>query len=280
MNRRTHTLGLVIPDITNPFFPEVVRGIEEAAVRAGFSMFLCNTNWDPRREADYLDLLAEKRVDGLIVAPTARLIPMIEADSARPLPVVYVSNAPKQTRHACVIIDNIQGGFLATSHLIEAGYSTIGFLGATEDSHTLEERLAGYRRALSRHGMRERREFVQLGDFHQETGHQLIQRMIKARKCPRAVFVENDLLALGVLQGVQELGLTVPGDVAVVGFDDIPFAAFPAVQLTTIAQPKYQMGQKAMEVLLRLIREPQAGLPAERVLLEPRLVVRKSSVAG
>ncbi len=280
VKRQTHTLGLIIPDITNPFFPEVVRGIEEVAVREGFSIFLCNTNWDPQRESSYLNLLIEKRVAGIIVAPTSKLIPLIEQDTRRSLPVVYVSNAPGRTRHSSVVIDNLLGGFLATRHLIETGHGTIGFIGSAEDSHTLEERLAGYRKALREFGVRERRDFVQLGDFRQETGHHIIQRMIKARRCPRAVFAENDLLALGVLQGVQEMGLSVPGDVAVVGFDDIPFAAFPAVQLTTIAQPKYEMGQRAMEVLLGRIRDPGSGRPAERVLLEPRLIVRRSSVAG
>lgn len=276
VKRQTHTLGLIIPDITNPFYPEVARGIEEAAAEAGYSIFLCNTNWEHSRERHYLSLLAEKRVDGVIVAPVDEQVEVVESTLRRSVPVVYVCSAPRNTEHSFVVIDNIRGGLLATEHLIEAGYPTVGFVGSLEDASTMDARLAGYRRAMENHGLPVLDRYIRLGDFRQQTGYNIIRRLIREGDYPRAVFAENDLLALGVLQGVKECELKVPGNVAVVGFDDIPFASFPEVQLTTVAQPKYEMGRQAVEALLDRIRAPRS--PVRRIFLEPQLIVRRSSL--
>jgi LacI family transcriptional regulator len=280
VKKQTHTLGLIIPDITNPFYPEVARGIEDGAADQGFSIFLCNTNWEREREVDYLRLLAEKRVDGIILAPIDNELEAVEHRLAGKIPVVYVSNAPHGTRYSFVVIDNVLGGFLATEHLIQAGHRRVGFVGSTEDSLTIEERLKGYRRALKKHGLSIEKKYIQLGEFKQESGYRIIRRMIADGDYPRAVFAENDLLALGILQGVKASGLSVPDDLAVVGFDDIPFASFPEVQLTTINQPTYEMGRKAVEILLEQIGgHDGSSLPRNRqIYLEPRLIVRKSSV--
>jgi LacI family transcriptional regulator len=254
----------------------VARGIEDAAAEAGYSIFLCNTNWERRREQQYLGLLAEKRADGVIIAPVDEHAAGVDGALPRAVPVVYVASAPRDTKHSFVVIDNVQGGLLATEHLIQAGYATVGFIGSPEDSNTMDARLAGYRRALEAHGLPVLDRYIQLGNFRQQTGYNIIRRLILSGDHPRAVFAENDLLALGVLQGVKECGLKVPADVAVVGFDDIPFASFPEVQLTTVAQPKYEMGRRAVEVLLEHLASAEA--PARRVLLEPKLVVRGSSI--
>lgn len=280
VKKQTLTLGLIIPDITNPFYPEVARGIEDGATEGGFSIFLCNTNWERAREVHYLRLLAEKRVDGVILAPIDNEVEDVESSLTGKIPVVYVSIAPHRTQHSFVVIDNVLGGFLATEHLIRAGHRTIGFVGSTEDSLTIAERLKGYRRALKKFGLQVENKYIQLGDFKQETGYRIIRSMIADGDYPRAVFAENDLLALGILQGVKASGLSVPGDVAVVGFDDIPFAGFPEVQLTTINQPKYEMGRKAVEILLKQIGGSAGAQPVQirQIYLKPQLVVRKSSV--
>jgi len=279
VKKQTHTLGLIIPDITNPFYPEVARGIEDGAADQGFSIFLCNTNWEREREGDYLRLLAEKRVDGIILAPINSEVEAVERRPAGKIPVVYVSNAPHGTQHSFVVIDNVLGGFMATEHLIQAGHRSVGFVGSTEDSLTIEERLKGYRRALKKHGLPIEKKYIQLGEFKQESGYRIIRRMIADGDFPRAIFAENDLLALGILQGVKASGLSVPEDVAVVGFDDIPFASFPEVQLTTINQPTYEMGRKAVAILLEQIKGCDGSSPpgTPQIYLEPRLIVRKSS---
>jgi len=275
VKKRTHTLGLIIPDITNPFYPGVARGIEDGAAEAGFSVILCNSNWERGRERQYIDLVAEKRVDGVILAPIENRQEMLKTSYTDRIPVVYVDKAPKKTRNSFVVIDNIRGGFLATKHLIEQGYDTIGFIGASEESWYIDERLQGYKMAFEQYGLSIREEFIRLSDFKQDTGHKIICEMIDTGDYPRSVFAENDLLALGVMQGVRERGLRIPQDVAVVGFDDIPFAGFPEIQLSTIYQPKYEMGKKAVEVLIEQIESGRAA--GTKIYLEPQLVVRGSS---
>jgi LacI family transcriptional regulator len=280
VKKQTQTLGLILPDITNPFYPEVARGIEEGAAERGFSIFLCNTNWERNRQADYLRLLAEKRVDGIILAPIDNEVEALEHRLTGMIPVVYVSNAPAGTQHGFVVIDNVLGGFLAAEHLIQAGYRRIGFVGSTEDSLTIEERLEGYRRALKKYGVPVEKKYIQLGQFKEEAGYKIIRSLIAGGDFPRAVFAENDLLAVGVLHGVKASGLSVPEDIAVVGFDDIPVASYPEVELTTMSQPTYEMGKKSVEILLEQIR-PSDQPPPERIrqiYLKPRLIVRRSSV--
>jgi LacI family transcriptional regulator len=279
--KQTRTLGLILPDITNPFYPEVARGIEEGAAQKGFSIFLCNTNWERSREAHYLKLLAEKRVDGVILAPIDNEVEALEHRLTGKTPVVYVSNAPSGTRASFVVIDNVQGGFAAVEHLIQAGHRTIGFVGSTEDYLTVEERLEGYRRAMKKYGLPIENKYIRLGKFKEEAGYKIIRSMIAGGDFPRAVFAENDLLALGILHGVRASGLSVPADVAVVGFDDIPVASYPEVELTTIRQPIYEMGKRSVQILLDQIQAFEGSPPTEihQIYLEPRLIVRRSSVA-
>lgn len=279
VKKQTHTLGLVIPDITNPFFPEVARGIEDGAQEAGYSLFLCNTNWEEAKEISYLGLLQEQRVDGIVIAPITDRGAALEQVLSPSLPLVYVSRAPHDTQRSFVTIDDSRGGYLATEHLIERGYTSIGFIGAPEGSLTVDDRLEGFKLAFAKYGRQVEERYMLFGDFKRETGYNLIQRLISSGEMPRAVFAENDLLALGVIQGAREMGLAVPEDLAVIGFDDIPFASFPEVQLSTIGQPKYEMGKTALEMLIAGIEAgPQTTRPnGRRVILEPELIVRKSS---
>jgi LacI family transcriptional regulator len=280
VKKQTQTLGLILPDITNPFYPEVARGIEEGAAERGFSIFLCNTNWERSREAHYLRLLIEKRVDGIILAPINNEVEAPEQRLAGNIPVVYVCNAPSGTEASLVVIDNVLGGFAAVEHLIQAGYRTIGFVGSTEDSLTMGERLEGYRRAMKQYGLPVEPKYIRLGKFKEEAGYKIIRSMIAGGNFPRAIFAENDLLALGILHGVRASGLSVPADVAVVGFDDIPVAGYPEVELTTMSQPTYEMGKKSVQILLDQIQDFE-GSPSVRIrqiYLKPRLIVRRSSV--
>ncbi|HUZ18555.1 MAG TPA: LacI family DNA-binding transcriptional regulator [Spirochaetia bacterium] len=279
VTRQTYTIGLILPDITNPFFPEVARGVEEGAQEQGYSVFLCNTNWERQREAQYIRLLTERRVDGIVLAPISNSAAEVEQELAPDMSVVYVSNVPRNTHRSYVEIDNIRGGFLATKHLIDAGFRTIGFVGAVEGSLTVDERLEGFRMAFDRSGLKVDEHFVHLGHFRQETGYRIVRDMIEKGDYPRAIFAENDLIALGVMQGVRDSGLRVPADIAVVGFDDIPFASFREVQLSTVYQPKYEMGKLGAQILIDLIAKSSASeAHSRRVILEPELIVRGSTV--
>ncbi len=276
VKKHTETIGLVIPDITNPFFPEVARGIEDRAEEKGYSVFLCNTNWEQDREARYLSLLREKRVDGIILAPVSDKSPLNWGFDDRALPLVFVSEVRRGMGKSYVAIDNVHGGYIATRHLIQKGYRRIGFFGAAEDELTSEERYQGYKKALKEAGRKECKKFVRFGDYGTNTGSRLITAMIRKKDYPDAVFAVNDLFALSVMQGIQESGLNIPRDIAVIGFDDIPFASFPEIMLTTIAQPKYQMGRIAADLLLDQIHE-KTGTEKKEIILETELIERRTA---
>lgn len=278
VRKQTNTIGLIIPDIKNPFFPEVAGGIEECANDFGYNVFLCNTNWSIEREEQYINLLSERRVDGLIVVPISNSVKPLEEIIHEDIPVVYVSRAPRDTDRSYVVIDNVRGGFLATKHLIEAGYETVGFIGASADSSTADERLEGYRMAFEKYGIIFSEKYVKQGDFKQKSGYTLVKEMIGNNDYPRGLFAANDLLALGAIQAVKDAGLRVPEDIAVVGFDDIPIASLQEIQLSTIYQPKYQMGRIAFEILVEIIKKGENRVSTRKVMLEPELIVRKSSL--
>ncbi len=284
VKKRTYSIGLIIPDITNPFFPEVASGVEDRANESGYSVFLCNTNWERNREIRYIYLLFEKRVDGIIIAPVSnsKKVDCFKGVLNKDIPVVYLSNTPQDGEYNSVIIDNVRGAFLATKHLIESGYKEIGFIGAPDESLSIDERLEGYKLAFKEYGMEINNKYIKFGDFKQETGYKIIKRMITEGNYPNAILAENDLLALGVMQGVKDMGLIIPEDVAVVGFDDIRLASFPEIQLTTVYQPKYKIGKIAIEILLEEIEkkdEAKVNINTinKRIVLEPDLIIRKSS---
>ncbi len=178
VNQQTETIGLVIPDITNPFFPEVALGIEDRAGEEGYSVFLCNTNWEQDRELRYLSLLREKRVDGIILAPVSGKTPSNREYDRVEAPLVFVSEARRGMGKSYVTIDNVQGGCIATEHLIRKGYTRIGFFGAAEDELTSGERYQGYAKALRDAGMQEREKYVRFGDYRTNTGSRLITELI------------------------------------------------------------------------------------------------------
>jgi LacI family transcriptional regulator len=275
VTRRTMTIGLIVPDIKNPFFPEVAGGVEDAAREAGYGVLLCNSNWQKASERQYVALLAGRRVEGMIIAPiSSSAEEPVDDRVVGSLPVVYVSSTPRATARSYVVIDNVRGGLLATRHLLAAGRAPVAFIGSRESSD--DGRFEGYRRALEGHGVACDERFVRLGDMRQASGYRLFRGMIEDGDRPRAVFAENDLMALGCMQAARERGLRVPEDVAIVGFDDIPFASFPEVQLTTIRQPTYDMGRMAVDILLA--RDARASGPGgHQVVLEPQLVVRRTA---
>lgn len=269
VRKQTHSIGLIIPDISNPFFPQVASGVEDGAKEKGYSIFLCNTNYESDQEARYLQLLIEKRVDGIILSSGFQASGTINPLLMGYIPIVSLCTRVENIKNSFVVIDNERGGFIATKHLIEQGYPTVGYIG------TQGQRFKGYLQALEKFNIPFDNRFVFSGDLKRETGYKITKRLIADQHFPRALFVENDLMALGTIQGIKESGLRVPDDIAVVGFDDISFASFPEIGLTTVRQPKYEMGKLAANILLDSIikstKEPK------KHILEPKLIVRTSS---
>ncbi|WP_018086710.1 LacI family DNA-binding transcriptional regulator [Desulfurispora thermophila] len=277
VTRESKTLGLIIPDITNPFFPEVARGVEEAAAQAGYSVFLCNTNWEEEKERKYLALLEEKRVDGIILASVIQDgQQMIEHIASSNVPLIMINRILKNVNTHYVVIDNVRGACLVMEHLIENGHRDIAFIGGLSHVEATQERLQGYKMMLGAYDLPVRPELIRLGSFKRESGYQNALELLRLSPRPTAIFAANDILALGVLQAAADLHLQVPGDLAVVGFDDIPFASYTEVSLTTVAQPKYAMGEMAAKILIEEIKEGPSR-EKKKIVLQPELIIRRSS---
>jgi LacI family transcriptional regulator len=277
---RSRTIGLVVLDVGNPFFTDLAAGVEASAGKAGLSVVLCNSNDDEDRERHYLSLLQEQRAFGILITPVGHDAPAIDAVRRSGVPIVLVDRG--STRRECSVSVNDQvGGELAVSHLISQGHKRICFVGGPLSINQVSERLAGARAAL--HAARLPPSALTVIETPRldvasgrATGEQI--RTMPARRRPTAVFCANDLLALGLLQDMTRRRVAVPGELAIVGYDDIEFAGAAAVPLTSIRQPRAQLGRAAMELLFEEATEP-AGHQHRQVVFEPELVVRESTVS-
>ena len=272
--RRTRLAGVLIPDVQNPFFTAVVRGVEDVLQAEGWTLLLGNSDDHADREHAYLATLRAEAAAGAVI------VPGLDASTYRAfvrggLALVAIDRAPKGLAIDRVTVANRAGAEQAVRHLLALGYAEIGFIGGPLGLSTAEERSAGCLEAL-RAGGREPLA-VEHGDFRPTGGRAAAERLL-ARCRPRALFVANDLMALGVYEALRGRGLRVPEDVAVVGFDDAPWAPWLAPPLTTVAQPAYELGSAAGALLLQRVQEP--ARPVARVVLEPRLVVRASCGAA
>jgi LacI family transcriptional regulator len=277
VQKQTGTLGLILPDITNPFYPEIARGVEERASLAGYNTFLCNTNYDLSKEKSYLLNLLENRVDGIILAPVSSQSNLFEERKHMPVPFVYLGNTPQKTKYSFVLTDNIRGGYLATRTLIERGYRRIGFISGNDEGSPVGGRFSGYKEAMDRYNIEVNDDYIRFGNWRLQSGYEIIKQMIDSGVFPEAVFAGNDILAMGILQGIKERGLSVPDDIAVIGFDDIPYASWPAIDLSTIRQPKSRMGKSAVEILLERLQmgKGQNRPPiTQKIILDPKLILR------
>ena len=276
VKKETKTIGLVIPDITNPFFPEVARGVEDAASTEGYSVFLCNTNWSEEQEEKYLEVLMKKQVDGIVIGPSSERIGHIKKVFHSGIkPAVFISRID-YSNSTSILIDNVTGARMAVEHLISKGHKKIAFIGGLKDAFSNQDRLLGYKNALEMNEIPINKDYILNSDFKRESGHHTTQMILQLDPRPSAIFAANDMLALGAIQAIKEAGFSIPEDIAVVGFDDIGFAALPEIQLTTIAQPKYDMGKLAFLTLLDQIRGGDKVIN-KRILLNPELIVRKTS---
>lgn len=276
--KRSYTLGLVISDITNPFFPEIARGVEDRADRAEYSVFLSNTDADPRREARCVENLRSKGVDGIIFTSIRTNDESVRRLHEEGFPFVLINRQVENLDLDYVGVDNERGAYKAVKYLISLGHERIGYIGGAIHSTASKARHDGYRKALEDHGIEYDPALVEEGYLKQEGGYAAARRLLAPANRPTAIFAANDLMALGVLDVASDLHLRVPEDLAVVGFDDIKLASQANIQLTTVRQPRYEMGQLAVDLLLeRLDHEEKRHLPPQKIILPCDLVVRKTA---
>lgn len=274
--RRTHTIGLLIPDIQNSFFTSVVRGVEDVALSRGYHLFLCNTDEDPGREDGYIRELAKKRVDGLMVAPSARREAGIRRLRGEGVPFVLVDRDVEGVDADVVGVDNRAGMRLIAEHLVGLGHRRIAMISGPLEKASGYERHEGLREALADLGVGLEGSLVRFGDFRTAGGRAGAAELLGLPSPPTALVTANNQMTLGALLTINEMGLSVPGDLSVVGFDDPEWAPLTGPPLTTLAQPTYEMGVRASRMLLDRI-ENGPDERSRRDLLEPWLVVRGST---
>jgi LacI family transcriptional regulator len=270
-----HLVGLIIPDIQNPFYAEIARGVEDAAYANQYALLLCNSDENLEKERFYLDVMRDESVDGLVLPPfdetDAGVIEMVKTG----MPIVCVDRSLSKVKTDLVEVDNYHGAFDAVMHLLDKGHKSIALIEGRTHVSTSRERRRGYLDALAARGITPRKDLMRGGDFKQESGRVLTNELLDLKKAPTALFVCNNLMTVGALSALHQRGLRVPQDVAVVGFDDLPWAEALDPPLTVVRQPAYEVGKQAMELLLKRIIEPTR--PPVTVRLMPELVVRRST---
>lgn len=270
---RTQLVIALVPDIANPFFSEVIRGIEHVAHEAGYSILLGETQSSLVREQTYADMIAARRADGLITM-TYR-IPSITIPGR--LPVINACEYVKDPGISSVYVDNAAAAETAVNYLITLGHKRIAFVSGPPNSPICADRENGYRLALQKARLRIEPSLCAVGDFSIESGERAVELLLSQGQAFSAVFCSNDEMAIGTIRALTSRGLRVPQDVSVIGFDDIRFARYTTPPLTTVAQPKQEIGREAMNMMIELLSDP--GVPARKRMLSADLVVRGSTAA-
>jgi DNA-binding LacI/PurR family transcriptional regulator len=267
--------GLVISDIGNPFFTAVARGAEDVAQRHGYSLVLANTDENPEREGSTLNAMAAERAAGVIVATTNENIDALRRLHSIGVPIVAIDRRIAGLPTDSVAVDNETASYGAVTHLIRLGHRRIAMVGGPHDAKTANERYLGYQRALREHRLDVVPELFCEGNFRESAGLIHTRELLALAEPPTAIFSVNNLTTIGVLKALREAGVSMPHQMSLVGFDDLPTAELLDPPLTVVQQPTYQMGAQAAELLVRRLEEPTVAV--EKVLLVGTLIVRGST---
>ncbi|CAM3769554.1 Ribose operon repressor [Vibrio aerogenes CECT 7868] len=272
---RTRTFGMLVTTSTNPFFGEVVKGVERSCFQQGYNLILCNTEGDDQRMQSSINTLLERRVDGLILmCPTLAGEHIDAFDRFPDVPVVVMDWGAMHFTCDKIQDNSLSGGYLATQHLIQSGHRQIGCVTGPLNRNQALMRYQGYQKAMQDAGLEIKPEWVIESNFESDGGYAAYQQLHAQETLPSAVFVCNDMMAMGLINAATNQGVDIPEQLSVIGYDDIYIAKYMTPSLTTIHQPKYRLGTAAVEALLNRLKN-QPGEP-QVVHLEPELVVRDS----
>jgi DNA-binding LacI/PurR family transcriptional regulator len=278
VTRRTHTIGVVVYDIANPYYGQMVRGMEDAAFSRGYDLIIGNSDADARKDLSYLRVFRRRRVDGILATISDPSRDDLRAWTSASCPAVFLDKFYRSEDCSYVTVNNRQAAFQAVDHLLSIGHRRIGIVTASMTaSHSVKERIAVYWEALRARGGEEEAGLLARCERQiEEGGFRATQELLQAGNLPTALFCTNDVIAIGAMRAIFDAGLDIPHDISVVGFDDVPIAALLRVPLTTVAQPIPQMGAAAVELLIERI-EGGTPLPPRQIVLEAHLVVRRST---
>ena len=277
--QKSQTIGVLIANIMDPFYAELAKGIEDKCLELGYNMILCSTNNDLRLERYYLNILQSKRVDGIILVSVTVDDPNIKLLIEDRFPFILLNRrvltrfVRKKTDY--IVLDNVTGGHMAMEHLYKLGHRRIGIIAGGLRTSTASERTKGAKQLLTEYGVEWDPNLIVECHSSQDLAYHATKRLLSMKKPPTAIFAQDDFKALGVREAILKLGLRIPEDVALVGFDDIDLAALQGIELTTVSQKKYEMGSLAVKNLIDKIEK--GALPMlNQVILEPELVIRRS----
>lgn len=279
VTKSTRTIGLVVTDITNPFFAQLARGVESVAWQNGYTLILANTDEDSERERAIISALQEKRVDAFIIVPaSSRNAPHLDELLKSGAPVVLLDRGVKNLAVDAVMVDNEEGAYQAVTHLIQLGHSRIGIILDNPEITTNQERLAGYERAINDHGLSLEKELIRSCQYTRQSAYELVRAMLQTSVRPTALFTTNNFMTIGAIKAVNEAGLNIPKDIALVGFDDLEWNQVNYPQLTAVAQPVAEMGRLAGQRILARLKGENS--PAMEIRLKTRFIVRESCGAN
>jgi LacI family fructose operon transcriptional repressor len=271
--QKSNIIGLIVSDIQNPFFTAVSRAVEDMAHEHELSVFLCNTDEDPKKEKLYLDLMRDENVAGIILSPTRQTADAFAEVANLHLPMVVIDRRVRDIEVDSVVIENVEAAYKIVDHLLNDGHQRIGAMFGI-DSTTGWERHEGYLRALKEHGVKVLPELIHYVSPREIDGYKKTQELLNLPEPPDAIFTGNALLSAGAFRALRESRLAIPGEIAFAGFDETNWATLVEPPITVIEQPTYEIGQTAMDLLLKRIEEPDR--PTREVILKGKLIVRQS----
>ncbi|MFJ7144358.1 LacI family DNA-binding transcriptional regulator [Pseudomonas protegens] len=272
--KTTATIGLLVPNSLNPYFAELARGIEDYCERNGYCVILCNSDDNPDKQRNYLRVLLEKRIDGLIVTSAGGDSGLVQGLAGVRTPMVIVDRGLEGVDADLVRIDHHYGAYLATRHLLELGHRDIACIGGPANTSVAQMRLAGFRQALQEAGVEVLAGRILESDFSSNGGYRAAAQLLEGRR-PSAIFAANDMMGIGVLRAAAERNIRVPSELSVIGFDDILMSRYVYPALTTVGQSILQLGETAAELLLRRIAS--RDLPIDQRIVTPNIVLREST---
>lgn len=275
VTKKTNIIGLVIPDITNPYYPEIAKGVEDTAAEYGYNVLLCGTNNLVENEHKYIRILKEHYVAGIIYNSAQYVSEETFNKLERTeMPYVFIENTPLKDKNMRVYTDGEVGMEKLVDHLIEMGHKHIAFLSGPADNYTTKARMTGYKKALKKHGIEVDEELIKYGESTRASGYEMTKALIKEKKKFSAVACFNDLMAVGALQKFHEKGISVPVDISLTGYDNVYVTKITTPKITTVEQPAYDMGCEAARILIDHIENDTK--PTKAVSFEPKLKIRES----
>lgn len=273
--KQTYTIGMLLPDLANPYFAEVARHVEDRANQLGYSVIICSTDNNVEKESNYISLLNQKSVDGLIIATGIQHEQTSQHIMKQQIPVaLFARDFPSLVVDA-VLLDDFLGGYQATKHLIDLGHEKIAMIAENEEYLSAQERIRGYCQAMEDAGLSEYTRRKTVYSFTIEGAKQNVIQLLDSIDPPTAIFTTNDILAIGAIQAAYECRISVPDELSIVGFDDTILSRIVTPPLTSVRQPIQEMGMQVMDLLVQEIEQKKRG--RRKIVLLPELIIRRST---